>query len=187
MSTLSCFDSSNPVSTEMLVSFFDMTGFAKAIAESNFAEAELYSILSSYYEFIGNIIEPAGGMVIKFMGDAALVVFPSEKTEEGVMALIKVKTDGDRWLKERKLPCKNIVKAHYGKVAAGLLGTSNHKRPDILGQTVNITAMMESTGLAISPQVFRKLTTEGRKFFKKHTPPITYIPVNQKRAFTRRR
>jgi adenylate cyclase len=183
MSTFSCFDSPTPVSTEMLVSFFDMAGFAKAISALKLAETDLYRLLASYYEFIGDIIEPSGGIIIKFMGDAALVVFPSEKIEEGVMALVKVKEDGDRWLKDHNLPCRNIVKVHYGTVAAGLLGTKSHKKPDILGQTVNTTALMDSRGFAISPQVFRKLSKDARKFFKKHTPPITYIPVSEKHVF----
>jgi class 3 adenylate cyclase len=183
MSTFSCFNSSTPVSTEMLVSFFDMTGFARAISHRKLPETELYMLLSSYYEFIGDLIEPTGGMVLKFMGDAALVVFPPEKTEAGVMALARVKEEGDIWLKEHGLNCKNIVKVHYGAIAAGLLGTSSNKRPDILGQSVNTTALLESKGFAISPQVFRKLSAEGRKLFKKHTPPITYIPSNQKHQF----
>ncbi|MGM0601091.1 MAG: adenylate/guanylate cyclase domain-containing protein [Candidatus Rifleibacteriota bacterium] len=183
MSTFSCFKSPEPVSTDMLVSFFDMTGFARSISSSQLSETDLYALLASYYEFIGDIIEPAGGMVLKFMGDAALVVFPAEKIEAGVMALARVKEEGDLWLNKHGLACKNIVKVHYGTVAAGLLGTKSNKRPDILGQTVNTTALMESRGFAVSPQVFRKLSKDARTLFKKHTPPITYIPVNQKHRF----
>jgi hypothetical protein len=34
--------------------------------------------------------------------------------------------------------------------------------------------------MALSPQAFRKLEPETRKLFKKHTPPVTYIPVEER-------
>jgi hypothetical protein len=45
--------------------------------------------------------------------------------------------------------------------------------------TVNIAATLKSNDLAITPQLFRRLNPDTRKLFKKHTPPITYIPVNE--------
>jgi hypothetical protein len=37
--------------------------------------------------------------------------------------------------------------------------------------------LLKTQGFAITPEVFRKLTPETRKLFKKHTPPVTYIPI----------
>jgi len=36
-------------------------------------------------------------------------------------------------------------------------------------------------GFAMTPQVFRQLSAESRKAFKKHTPPVSYIPVAAQR------
>jgi hypothetical protein len=48
-----------------------------------------------------------------------------------------------------------------------------------LGEAVNIASMLgrgEHRGrLVISPQVFRKLSPETRKSFRKFTPPIVYV------------
>lgn len=63
---------------------------------------------------------------------------------------------------------------------AGPIGTRNDKRLDVFGETVNIAAMLKANGIAITPQVFRKLEPETRKLFKKHTPPVTYIPVEER-------
>ena len=60
------------------------------------------------------------------------------------------------------------------------MGPRGDKRLDIYGETVNIAATMNSNGLAISPQAFRKLEPATRKLLKKHTPPITYIPTDEK-------
>ena len=64
-------------------------------------------------------------------------------------------------------------------VACGRVGTTAEKRVDVFGVTVNTAALLTSHGLALSPQVFRKLGAETRKLFKKHTPPVTYIPVGE--------
>jgi hypothetical protein len=73
-----------------------------------------------------------------------------------------------------------IMKAHFGQVIAGITGTKTDKRYDILGSQVNKAATLKSNGFAISVETFRKLKPETRKLFKKHTPPITYIDIDEK-------
>ena len=48
------------------------------------------------------------------------------------------------------------------------------------GQTVMVAATIKSSGLALTAQAFRKLNKETRKLFKKHTPAISYIPVDER-------
>jgi hypothetical protein len=45
---------------------------------------------------------------------------------------------------------------------------------------VNICATLESGPLVLSPQAFRALDAEARRHFKKHTPPVTYIRVEDR-------
>ena len=167
--------SNTPTETEALVAFFDLTAFAKSV--KNDSSHEVFDFLSDYYELVGEMIESAGGTIIKFIGDAGLVVFPSSKVNEGVIALKKVKDQGDAWLSQRNRASKTVVKIHYGPVTCGPLGTRTEKRLDIIGVTVNTAALLHSKGFAMSAQVFRKLNPDTRKLFKKHTLPITYIPV----------
>jgi len=61
----------------------------------------------------------------------------------------------------------------------GPLGTRDDKRRDVLGATVNTMFMLKTTGFAMTPEAFRKLAPETRKLFKKHTPPVVYIPTEQ--------
>ena len=53
---------------------------------------------------------------------------------------------------------------------------------DIYGEAVNIAAVLQSNGLTLTAQVFQKLDSSTRQLFKKHTPPITYIPVEEAHA-----
>lgn len=56
----------------------------------------------------------------------------------------------------------------------------------MLGRSVNAAALLDSTGVALSVEAFRKLGPELRKRFKKHTPTITYIRAEDPHRFRRR-
>jgi class 3 adenylate cyclase len=71
--------------------------------------------------------------------------------------------------------CRLITKIHFGSVVAGLFGAQLDKRYDVLGKAVNVTARLDTSGVALSVEAFRHLSPEVRKRFKKHTPPVTYI------------
>ncbi len=165
------------IEQEMLIAFFDLTGFARF--SKKLSAKEVFNLMSNFYELVGDIVESAGGIVVKFIGDAGLLAFPATRIDEGVIALYDLKEKGDTWLSEKGFNSKNIIKAHFGSVVCGPIGTKSEKRFDVFGQTVNTASVLKSNGLALSQQVFRKLKPNTRKLFKKHTPPITYIPLNE--------
>lgn len=136
--------------------------------------------MSRYAEFVGEIVEGSGGRVVKFIGDAALIVYPESLADAGVRALRELKERGDAWLVERRIPCGHVIKAHFGPVVSTRLGTRADKRFDVYGQTVMVAAVTKSNGLAITPQAFRKLAPQTRRLFKKHTPPVTYISAEER-------
>ncbi|HSI87019.1 MAG: adenylate/guanylate cyclase domain-containing protein [Candidatus Methylacidiphilales bacterium] len=162
---------------QALVACCDLTAYvryAKSVPES-----EIFTMLSGYYELVGDIVGGAGGKVIKFMGDAALIYYPENAVDAGVISLLKLQENGDKYLEDKGIVCRHHIRAHFGEIVIGELGVRNDKRLDILGSTVNAMFMLKATGFAITPEVFRKLSPETRKSFKKHTPPVTYIPSVQ--------
>lgn len=116
---------------------------------------------------------------MKFIGDAGLIVYPVAGANRGVVGLKHLKEAGDKWLTDHDVSCRHIIKVHVGPVFCGYLGTRTDKRFDVIGGTVNIAVTLQSNGLAITPQLFRKLDPETRKLFKRHTPPVTYIPIEE--------
>ena len=168
---------SDPTERDLLVALFDLSSFGRF--SRNHSNKDVFSLLSSYFEIVGDIINRGGGTVVKFIGDSGLVVFPEEAVDAGVLSLRELKISGDRWLKEHNSPCRNVIKAHFGSVVCGPIGTRDDKRFDVIGDTVNTAATFDTRGFAITTQVFRKLGTESRKHFKKHTPPISYIPIEE--------
>lgn len=160
-----------------LVAFSDLTGFSRYARGRS--DREIFDTMSAYAEMVGDVVEPAGGDVVKFIGDTALVIFPEDRADAGVRALLDLKDKGDAWLAARGLSCRHVIKAHFGPLARGPIGTRKEKRPDIYGLTVNTAAMTPSKGVALTPQAFRKLEPSTRKRLKKHTPPVTYIPAEE--------
>ena len=166
-----------PTEAELVVAFFDLSRFMRAF--SRFTLQTAYAFMDEYYTFAGGLIERRGGLVVKFIGDAGLVVFPAAQASVAVRGLLDLQAEGDAWLLQRAVESKHVVKAHVGLVMCGPLGAPSARRFDVIGETVNQAAVMPSQGFAISPQLFRRLDDPTRKLFKKHTPPITYIPLDE--------
>ena len=124
-----------------LVACSDLTGYAKIAARKS--EEEIFRLLSDYYEFVGDIIASASGIVIKFMGDSALMLFSETVADAGVRSLLALQSQGDRFLSERNVPCRHHLRAHYGPVCFGEIGTRTDKRPDIFGSTVNTLSCLK--------------------------------------------
>jgi class 3 adenylate cyclase len=162
---------------DLLVSFFDLTQFSQYT--NNKSNQEIFQFLSDYYEFAGDLIEGSGGRIVKFIGDSGLMIFSETNVDSGVLALKELKDQGDLWLSERGSPCRNKVKVHFGPVFCGPVGTRSRKQFDVFGSTVGTAAVLGPHQFVITPQVFRKLDAGTRKIFKKHTPPVTYIPVKE--------
>lgn len=168
---------SKPEKRNLLVAFTDFTNFARL--GNALSEQQLFEMMNEYFEMAGSIVESADGLIVKCIGDSLMIVFPEEKANVGVQALVSLKEQADRFMKDRGHACREVIKIHFGEVFCGPLGPASDKRFDIYGQTVNIAAMTKSKGIALTPQAFRKLEDSTRKLFKKHTPPVVYIPIEE--------
>lgn len=171
--------------TPLLVVFIDLTKFSVQAQRSE--DADLMLTLDGYYELVGDAIEGAGGILVKFIGDACLAVFPEAAADACVGMLLDLKPAVDRYMEERGWECRLSAKAHFGPVIAGPFGARNAKRFDVLGSTVNTTARLEARGVTISAEAFRKLRPDTRARFRKHTPPIIYIRAEDPRPAGRHR
>lgn len=120
---------------------------------------------------------------MKFVGDGVLVVFTEDAVDRGVETLLALKGAVDNLMVRRGWECRLVAKAHYGTAVAGAFGRAGDKRPDVVGKAVNTAAMLEATGVTLSVAAFRKLSPPLRRRFKKHTPPVSYIRMEDPRRF----
>ncbi|MFP4363074.1 MAG: adenylate/guanylate cyclase domain-containing protein [Spirochaetia bacterium] len=174
------FDSiQNPVKANFLVGFADLSKFGRITAKMD--DAELFDLLTGWYELAGDLVSSSGGQVVKCIDDALLIVYPEDKCDEGVLGLIELQEKSEQFFQERNINTKLKMTAHFGEAVMGKTGIKGDKHLDILGKTVNTAAMLETqNGFAMTAAAFRSLSPEPRKKFKKHTPPITYIPVEER-------
>ncbi len=168
-----------PAETELLIGFYDLSGYMR-YAE-NAEPRRLLDTMSGYFALTAQILMDAGGRLIKTLGDAGLAAFPTELADTGVRAFHLVRSKGGEWLAERDYRSHVVIKLHLGPVAIGLVGSPGEEILDVYGKTVNVAATLSSTGLAMTPAVFRSLQPDTRKLFKKRTPPITYIDAKDRR------
>jgi class 3 adenylate cyclase len=179
-------DPSERAPTRLLIAFIDFTRFS---FQARCLEDEVTArVLDETYERIGGAAARAGGRVVKFMGDAALLVFPEADVDGSVLELLALKDALDAFMAASGWVCRASIKAHFGAPIAGPYGVAGDKRFDVIGNDVNVAAMIEGGGgVALSAEAFRKLGPELRKRFKKHTPPIAYIRIEDPRPFRPRR
>jgi class 3 adenylate cyclase len=157
-----------------LICSMDITGFG-ALLKTKTAQ-EILSLMKDVTLIISEQVERAGGLVIKYIGDAALVIFDEADVDGGVRCV----TGCDKALldmfRKKDLPNRISTVMHFGEAVIGRLPPFSDW--DIFGKDVNLVFVLENKGargrLMITPQVFRKLAPETRKMFHKFKPPVVY-------------
>ena len=159
------------------VAFFDLSRLSEwASAEE---DQRVAGFLQQFYVTAAEHIEPAGGRIVKFMGDAGLVVFPTESAEQVILALCSFAEQTRKKAAVHGFDTYLNVKVHVGPVITGSFGPAGAERFDVIGKTVNIAARLGRRGITLSAQAFRCLSPGARKRFDKILQPITYRFANR--------
>lgn len=158
----------------LLICFLDLSTFARDSEHCD--DDKVADVLDAYY---GAVSKTAGATVVKFIGDGALVVFDPARADEAVGALLALRDEVNGIVAKAGWVSQLVVKLHCGEVVAGAIGPE--QRFDVVGREVNLTARLPTRQFAMSAEAFRTLSKTGRALFKKHTPPVTYIPLDDRR------
>lgn len=155
------------------VAFFDCARFDEWSSSED--DARIAGFLVKFYELAASRIEPAGGRIVKVMGDAGLAVCPADALEGLIFALSELATEVRQCAaRDFGLDTHLAVNVHVGPVIAGEFGPPGAERFDVIGKTVNVAARLGRRGVTLSAQAFRCLSSEGRTRFRKYMRPITY-------------
>jgi len=148
----------SPTECRMIIAVADIAGFAHIF--QTMSNREMFDMLDEFYELVGDVTEDAGGKVVKFGGDAALIVFPENTANQAVEALRSLKTRADGWLSQLDPSAQVYVKAHVGSVVCGPLGTAKEKRFDVIGAPVMELYMSPSEDFVLSPELQRAIASD---------------------------
>ncbi len=80
-----------PKESDLILAVTDIAGFARAAKPK--PSLQIFELLAEFYDLVGTIIGAAGGRVIKFIGDASLIAFPSDTPQQAVSALRTLKRE----------------------------------------------------------------------------------------------
>jgi class 3 adenylate cyclase len=160
---------------ELVIAFLDLTGFA---AQSRRVTDDVIAdTLDDLYERIWRAIESAGGRTIKFIGDAALVVFPGEIASGAVDAILRLMNEVDQAMADRGWNCRLTAKVHVGTVVADTFGPAEDRRFDVVGREVNRAAMLRASRLTLSREAWDRLPDATRARFGPDAQAGTYVLV----------
>ncbi|MFN0146396.1 MAG: adenylate/guanylate cyclase domain-containing protein [Dehalococcoidia bacterium] len=164
---------------DLLIVFLDLARYS-AFARTQ-TDRDVADLLDQFYGMVSAATEASGGRVIKFTGDGAFLTWPVEEADRAIPALLELRTRVHGWATARGWATELVVKAHAGSAVCGTFGAPAFANYDVIGSAVAIAARLEARTMALSADAFRKLSPETRKMFKKHTPPVVYIPAGDRR------
>ncbi len=137
---------------EFITLFFaDMRGFTK-ISES-MTPGSLMKFLNLYFERFHRVTAKYGGVIDKYIGDAAMVIYslhnarPAESASAALASAVglqdKLQRYQAKWGANYPIPQMGIG-IHSGQVIMGTVGSKNRKDFTVIGDAVNVAARLES-------------------------------------------
>ncbi len=137
---------------EFITLFFaDMRGFTK-ISES-MSPGSLMKFLNLYFERFHRVTAKHGGVIDKYIGDAAMVIYslhnarPAESASAALASAVglqdKLQRYSAKWGSKHLIPQMGIG-IHSGQVTMGTVGSTNRKDFTVIGDAVNVAARLES-------------------------------------------
>ncbi|MEM1168418.1 MAG: ATP-binding protein [Cyanobacteria bacterium P01_H01_bin.35] len=180
------------VSKEMAIFFSDIRSFT-TISEQMTSQ-ETFAFVNSYLEQVCPEIRDRNGLIIKFMGDGIMAVFPDgvDDAVETAIAQLKKLQKYNHTLKAPDFPPIKIgIGIHWGHMMVGIVGEETRMSGDALSDNVNLTARLEGltkfygVSLLISESAFNCLKNPqkyqtrflDRVYVKGRNKPISVYEV----------
>ncbi|NET48838.1 MAG: HAMP domain-containing protein [Merismopedia sp. SIO2A8] len=153
------------VSREMTVMFSDIRGFT-SMSEA-MTPGETFDFVNTYLEEVAPAVRLHNGVIVKFLGDGMMAVFP-DSADSAIQAGIdtfKCLNAYNQRRQQQDLSTIHLgIGVHVGHMMVGIVGERNRMQADALSDTVNLTARLEGltkfygVSLLVSDQVVDDLS-----------------------------
>ncbi|MDJ0518267.1 MAG: response regulator [Trichodesmium sp. MO_231.B1] len=132
------------VSKEMAIFFSDIRSFT-TISEQMTSQ-ETFAYVNGYLQQVCPEIRDRHGLIIKFMGDGIMAVFPdgADDALQAAIAQLRKLQEYNQTLKAEDFPPIKIgIGIHWGHMMVGIVGEKGRMSGDALSDNVNLTARLE--------------------------------------------
>lgn len=157
------------VSKVMAVMFSDIRSFT-TISE-NMTPQDNFNFVNAYLKRVSPEIRSHYGIIVKFLGDGMMAVFPEgadDAVAAGVAKQKRVHEYNEQRLEKGYLPLKIGIGIHVGQMMLGMVGEENRMQGDAFSDNVNLTARLEGltkfygVSLLISEQTLEHLSNSAK-------------------------
>ena len=180
------------VSKTMAVMFSDIRSFT-TISET-MTPQENFNFVNAYLRRVSPEIRNHYGIIVKFLGDGMMAVFPEgadDAVAAGVAKQLRVQEYNVQRLERGDLPLQVGIGIHVGHMMLGMVGETHRIQGDAFSDTVNLTARLEGltkyygVSMLISEQTLEYLSNPSqyqirfldRAIVKGRNEPITVYEV----------
>lgn len=131
---------------EMVVMFVDIRGFTHW--SEGRAPEEVGAYISEFRRRVQRAVGQNQGMIDKFIGDAAMILFEGESAAARSLACVdELLAELKDWGRERQAEGREPVRVgiglHLGEVFSGVVGDAQRLEYSVFGDTVNTAARLE--------------------------------------------
>lgn len=150
------------VSREMAIMFSDIRDFTSL--SERMTPQDNFRFVNSYLRTVSPVIRAHDGLIVKYLGDGLMAVFPNGADDAVRAGLAKIR-QVQHYNQERQgtLPIAVGIGLHVGHMMVGIVGDADRMEGDVLSDHVNLTSRIEGltkvygASLLISEQVRDRL------------------------------
>lgn len=173
--------------------FTDIRNFT-TLSESVSSET-VVEWLNDYFGRMHTVVESFGGHINKFIGDGLMIVFgaPVDRGDAqearaavdcGLAMLAEVERLNKDWVDSGRPVIKIGVGIHTGEATCGVVGAERRLEYTLIGDTINLTARLESTTKELGVAILVSETTAGFLDDEYELRPLGEVKVKGKTVNT---
>ncbi len=161
--------------TDALVCFTDIAGFLRTTRSLSLQE--IAQLLQQVSSIIAKHVANTTGRIVKYIGDASLLVFPEEDVDGAIGELLAMKREIEAAFAATYPDLSITFSAHVGQII--IVRLEPLASLDILGDTVNTASLLNNNArngeFVVSQLVYDRLGEQTRREFRKAVPPTVYV------------
>ncbi|MEM7182262.1 MAG: ATP-binding protein [Spirochaetota bacterium] len=168
------------ISGKMTILFCDIRSFTTM--SEGMTPNENFQFINSYLQKVSPLIHDYGGIIVKFLGDGIMSIFPHDPVR-AIFCALQIQTrihayNQERTQKNRK-PIQIGVGLHYGQVMFGLVGEPNRIQGDAYSDHVNLSSRLEGLNKYYRTSI---LVSETMKELVRHNSNFDFRYIDKVRV-----